>query len=112
MGLLTGLVVSNSITALFCQPSRAESNSFFCGTFNTQPVTFDRTPRGNISMMHWVSNNYFPPPWTAQRRYYVLVYRNAQEPERLLKSNDSLDGEEIVPDFTLPIANLFQKLTF
>lgn len=46
------------------------------------------------------------------RQKYVLVYRNAQEPDRLLKSNDSLAGEEIVPDFTLPIADLFQKLAF
>ncbi|WP_449417606.1 Uma2 family endonuclease [Phormidium nigroviride] len=46
------------------------------------------------------------------RQKYVLVYRNAQEPDRLLKSNDSLAGEEIVPDFTLPIADLFQKLVF
>jgi Uma2 family endonuclease len=43
---------------------------------------------------------------------YVLVYRSSQEPDRLLKSTDSLDGEEIVPDFTLPIAELFQKLAF
>ena len=43
---------------------------------------------------------------------YVLVYRSSQEPDRLLKSTDSLDGEEIVPEFTLPIAELFQKLAF
>lgn len=43
---------------------------------------------------------------------YVLVYRSSQEPDRLLKSTYSLDGEEIVPGFTLPIAELFQKLAF
>jgi len=43
---------------------------------------------------------------------YVLVYQSAQSPDRLLKSTDSLDGEDIVPGFTLPIADLFQKLTF
>ncbi len=43
---------------------------------------------------------------------YVLVYRSSQEPDRLLKSVNSLDGEEIVPGFTLPIAELFQKLAF
>jgi Uma2 family endonuclease len=43
---------------------------------------------------------------------YVLVYRSAQQPDRLLKSNDSLNGEEIVPDFILPITDLFQKLNF
>jgi Uma2 family endonuclease len=46
------------------------------------------------------------------KQKYILVYRNAQEPERLVKSNDSLDGEEIVPGFNLPVAELFQKLAF
>jgi len=44
--------------------------------------------------------------------HYVLVYRSSQEPDRLLKSVDSLDGEEVIPGFTLPVAELFQKLSF
>jgi len=44
--------------------------------------------------------------------HYVLVYRSAQEPDRLLKSVDSLDGEEVIPEFTLPVADLFQQLSF
>jgi Uma2 family endonuclease len=43
---------------------------------------------------------------------YVLVYRSDREPDRLLKSNDSLDGEEVIPGFTFPVGNLFQKLSF
>ncbi len=43
---------------------------------------------------------------------YILVYRSAKEPERLLKSSDSLDGEDVVPNFSLPVAELFQKLAF
>jgi len=43
---------------------------------------------------------------------YVLVYRSFQEPDRLLKSTDSLDGEQILPGFTLAVAELFQKLAF
>ncbi|MEG4576558.1 Uma2 family endonuclease [Microcoleus sp. N3A4] len=46
------------------------------------------------------------------KEQYVLVYRSSQEPDRLLKSTDSLDGEEIVSGFTLPVAELFQKLAF
>jgi len=45
-------------------------------------------------------------------QHYVLVYRSAQEPDRLLKSIDSLDGEDVIPGFTLPVADLFQKLSF
>jgi Uma2 family endonuclease len=44
--------------------------------------------------------------------HYVLVYRSAHEPDRLLKSVDNLDGEEVIPGFTLPVAELFQKLSF
>lgn len=57
----------------------------------------------NGSRLVWVIN---PKP------KYILVYRNGQEPERLVKSNDSLEGEEIVPGFNLPAAELFQKLAF
>ena len=41
----------------------------------------------------------------------VLVYRKPQ-PEKLLKITDSLDGEELVPGFTLAIAELFTELEF
>ena len=44
--------------------------------------------------------------------HYVLVYRSSQEPDRLLKSTDSLDGEDVVSGFLLPVADLFQKLAF
>ncbi|MGB3494171.1 MAG: Uma2 family endonuclease [Elainellaceae cyanobacterium] len=44
--------------------------------------------------------------------HFVLTYRSAQEPDRLLKSVDSLDGEDVIPGFTLPVADLFQKLSF
>jgi Uma2 family endonuclease len=45
-------------------------------------------------------------------QHYMLVYRSGQEPDRLLKSSDSLDGEEVIPGFTLPMSDLFQKLAF
>jgi Uma2 family endonuclease len=57
----------------------------------------------NGSRLVWVIN---------PKEKYVLVYRSSQEPDRLLKSIDSLDGEEIVPEFSLAIAELFQKLAF
>ena len=57
----------------------------------------------NGSRLIWVIN---------PTQHYVLVYRSAQEPDRLLKGKDSLDGEEVIPGFTLAIADLFQKLDF
>ena len=44
--------------------------------------------------------------------HFVLVYRSAQEPDKLLKSVDSLDGEDVLPGFTFPVADLFQPLSF
>ena len=45
-------------------------------------------------------------------QHYVLVYRSGYEPERLLTSGDFLEGEDVVPGFTFPVADLFQKLSF
>jgi Uma2 family endonuclease len=45
-------------------------------------------------------------------QHHVLVYRSSQEPDRLLKLIDCLDGEEVIAGFTLPVAELFQPLSF
>jgi len=44
--------------------------------------------------------------------HYILVYRSSEEPDRLLKSVDLLEGEEVIPGFALPVSHLFQKLSF
>lgn len=41
----------------------------------------------------------------------ILVYRSPR-PDRLLKITDNLDGEEIIPGFSMPISNLFMELDF
>ena len=45
-------------------------------------------------------------------QHYVLVYRCGYEPQGLLISGDLLEGEDVVPGFTFPVADLFQKLSF
>ena len=45
-------------------------------------------------------------------QHYVLVYRSGYEPQGLFTSGDFLEGEEVVPGFTFPVADLFQKLSF
>ncbi|PZD71049.1 hypothetical protein C1752_08252 [Acaryochloris thomasi RCC1774] len=54
----------------------------------------------NGSRLVWVIN---------PNQHHVLVYRAAQEPDRLLKLSDFLDGEDIITGFTLPVTDLFQK---
>jgi Circadian oscillating protein COP23 len=97
--LLTGLVVSISTIALFCQPSRAGNNSFFCANVNRQPVTLVRTPRGNVSLVRWTSNNYFSPPWTAQKRCQEVArrfQRNYDNGTLKYINTGTLNGEPVV----------------
>lgn len=98
-GLLTGLVVAASTTALFSQPSRAGNNSFFCGTLNRQPVTFARNSRGSVPLVRWTSNSYFPPPWTAQRRCQEVgrrFQRNYDNGTLKYINTGTLNGEPVV----------------
>ncbi|WP_071189921.1 COP23 domain-containing protein [Trichormus sp. NMC-1] len=79
LGSLTALAT----TAAINQPSYAGSATFFCGKSKGVPVTFARTQDGRkVTIVRWTSNNYFPPPWTAQRRC-VEVSRRFQ------RSNDN-----------------------
>ena len=74
------------------------------------------SPSNTIEEIHDKLVEYFENgtrlAWTIHpNEHYILVYRCAEEPERLLKSTDLLDGEELIPGFSLPVAHLFQKLT-
>jgi len=41
----------------------------FSALFSTDSLLpWHIAPRGNVPMVRWVSNNYFPPPWTAEKR--------------------------------------------
>lgn len=42
---------------------------------------------------------------------YVLVY-HGPEPDRLLRPQDLLDGEAIVPGFSMPVVELFEEWDF
>lgn len=57
----------------------------------------------NGSRLVWVVN---------PNEHFVLTYHSAQEPDRLLKSGDVLDGEDVIGGFSLPVANLFAPLCF
>ncbi len=46
------------------------------------------------------------------KEHYVLVYRSSLQPDRLLKSTDTLNGEDVIPDFIFSVSALFQKLAF
>jgi len=41
----------------------------------------------------------------------VLIYHETT-PERLLRSGDMIDGEDVVPGFSMPVSELFAELSF
>jgi hypothetical protein len=49
-------------------PSYAQTATFFCGTSKGIPVTYARTPRGNVPMIRWLDNSSFGGNWNRQRR--------------------------------------------
>jgi len=75
------------------------------------------SPNNTIAEIHQKLVEYFENGsrlvWVINlKQHYVLVYRSAKEPDRLLKQSDSLDGEEVIAGFTMPLSELFQKLAF
>ncbi len=64
--LLTGFALALGATAAMNQSSMAQNNKYFCAVLNSTPTTFVRTPRGNLSMIRWVS--YSVPDWQPVRR--------------------------------------------
>lgn len=74
------------------------------------------SPGNTVEEMHNKIVEYFENAarlvWVIHpNEHYVLVYRSPQ-PDRLLKSTDAIDGEEVIPGFTLAVSELFQKLSF
>jgi len=75
------------------------------------------SPNNTIAEIHQKIVEYFENGsrlvWVINlKQHYVLVYRSAKEPDRLLKQSDMLDGEEVIAGFTMPLSELFQKLSF
>lgn len=67
----TSIVVSLTVSgAIFDEnlPSYAQNATFFCGESKGIPVTYARTPRGNVPMIRWVDNSSFGGNWNRQRR--------------------------------------------
>jgi len=75
------------------------------------------SPNNTIAEIHQKLVEYFENGsrlvWVINlKQHYVLVYRSVQEPDRLLKQSDNLDGEDVIAGFTMPLSELFQKLSF
>jgi len=96
---LTGLALAFSTTATFNQPSNAEDTTFLCETIKGVPTTIASTSRGYVPMIRWVSSNYFPPPWTPQRRCVEVsqrFQRNYENGTLEIIKTGTLNGETVV----------------
>ncbi|MGK7899860.1 MAG: COP23 domain-containing protein [Hormoscilla sp.] len=72
--VLMGLALALGATATISTgPSDAQTRGFFCGRdinsrYGEVPTSMARTARGNVPMIHWVSNWIKNPRWTPQDR--------------------------------------------
>jgi len=55
------------IISIYNLPIYAQSTTFFCGSNKGIPVTYARTPRGNVPIIRWIDRS-FGGNWTSQRR--------------------------------------------
>ena len=74
------------------------------------------SPSDTIEKLHEKIVDYFENGarliWVVNpEEQFVLVYHSPQ-PDQLLRSSDSLSGEQVVPGFTLPVSELFAELEF
>jgi Uma2 family endonuclease len=74
------------------------------------------SPNNTIAEIHTKITEYFENGtrllWVIHPdEKYVLVY-SGPEPDRLLRPQDQLSGEAVVPGFTVPVAELFEEWDF
>ena len=96
---LTGLALALGATTAFNQPSYAEGATFFCRKSDGVPVTYARTPRGDVPMIRWVDNNSFPPTWTPERRCQEVsqrFQRNYDNGMLITLKTGTLKGQPVV----------------
>lgn len=61
------LLMTLSLAAAYQQPSDAQARSFFCGNSKGSPATMAETTRGNVPIIHWVSD-YFGSGYSPKDR--------------------------------------------
>lgn len=65
--LTAGAIALGGLT-INTQPSHAQSTTFFCGMSNGVPATIAQTPRGNVSVIRWVSSYFSGAGYNPQTR--------------------------------------------
>lgn len=74
------------------------------------------SPSDTIELLHEKIVEYFENGtrllWVVNPAEQVVLVYHSPQPDRLLSNEAALDGEQVVPGFTLPVAELFAELEF
>jgi Uma2 family endonuclease len=74
------------------------------------------SPNDTIEKLHYKIKTYFENDtkllWVVNPEDETVIIYHSMQPDKTLKSGDLLDGEDIVPGFSYPVAELFAELNF
>ena len=91
---------------LDCHVEQSETSrqmlTLHCLPFSMTLRFLDFCKRSNDTRLVWIIH---------PDEKYVLVY-HSPEPDRFLRPQDTLDGEAIIPGFSMSVAELFEEWDF
>ena len=74
------------------------------------------SPRDTIETLHEKIVEYFNSGarllWVVNPEEQIVLVYHTPQPDKLLRAGDMLDGEQVIPGFSLPVAELFAELDF
>ena len=74
------------------------------------------SPRDTIELLHEKIVEYFNSGarliWVINPDEQIVLVYHTPTPDQLLRADDTLDGEQVIPGFTLPVSELFEELEF
>lgn len=74
------------------------------------------SPSDTVERLHEKIVEYFDNDarliWVLNPEEQVVLVYHTPQPDKLLRMNDALDGEDIVPGFSMPVSELFAELEF
>ncbi len=74
------------------------------------------SPSDTVELLHEKIVEYFENGtrllWVVNPAEQIVLVYHMQQPDRLLRSGEVMDGEQLIPGFTMPVAQLFAELDF
>ncbi|MBC7910588.1 MAG: Uma2 family endonuclease [Pyrinomonadaceae bacterium] len=74
------------------------------------------SPRDTIEALHEKIVEYFKNGtrlmWVLNPEEQIVLVYHAPQPDKLLRASDALDGENVIPGFSMPVSELFSEFEF